>query len=62
MSKPKYKLNESILDTPGAIAKLERDGYTRGELHKQMYQITEGASTRERTEIMKKLYDRKRPC
>lgn len=62
MSNPKYKLNESKLDTSGGIAKLERDGFTRGEIHRQMYKITDGASTRERTEIMKKLYDRKRPC
>ena len=62
MSKPKYKLNDSILDTPGGIAKLEKDGFTRGEIHRQMYQVTSGASQREITQIMKKLYDRKRPC
>jgi hypothetical protein len=62
MSNPKYKLNDSILDTAGGIAKLERDGFTRDQIHRQMYQVTEGASTRERTEIMKKLYDRKKPC
>jgi len=62
MKEPKYRINENILQTEGAIAKLEHDGFSRAEIHKQMYKVTEGASTRERTALMKKMYDRKRPC
>lgn len=58
----KYKINENLLDTKGGIAKLERDGFSRESIHKQMYKVTSGASTSERREIMKKLYDRKNPC
>ena len=62
MSSPKYKITEQILDTPGGIAKLERDGFNRGLIHQQMYKVTDGASTSERREIMKKLYNRRAPC
>lgn len=62
MAEQKYKINESILDTEGGVAKLERDGFNREVIHRQMYRVTEGASTAERREIMKKLYNRRKPC
>ena len=58
----KYKITEQILDTKGGIAKLERDGFTRSEIHDQMYKVTHDASTPERREIMQKLYKRNQPC
>ena len=62
MSDPKYKINANLLDTRGGIAKLERDGFSRERIHKEMYKVTEGASTQERTKIMANLYKRKEPC
>jgi hypothetical protein len=50
----------SDLESPGGIAKLERDGFNRESIHRQMYQITEGATTTERTKIMSELYDRRK--
>ena len=58
MAKPKYKLTEQLLDTRSNIAKLERDGFTREQISKSMYKITEGACQDTRTELMSKLYDR----
>jgi len=58
----KYKITEQILDTKGGIAKLERDGFSREQLHREMYKVTDGASTQERREIMQRLYKRKEPC
>jgi hypothetical protein len=57
---PKYKMKLSDLESPGGIAKLERDGFNRESIHRQMYQITEGATTTERTKIMSELYDRRK--
>lgn len=54
----KYKLNETILDKPGEIRKLERDGFTREQIHKEMYKVTDGMSTNERRRLMAKLYQR----
>ena len=60
MSTPRYKIKLKDLETPGGIAKLERDGFNRDIIHRQMYQITDGASTQERTKIMSELYDRRK--
>jgi hypothetical protein len=58
MAIPKYKITDAILDTTGAIHKLERDGHNRESIHKAMYALTQGASSTERTAIMRKLYMR----
>lgn len=58
----KYKITEQILDTKGGIAKLEKDGFTRQDIHNQMYKVTHGASTNDRRELMQKLYKRSQPC
>ena len=55
---PKCKITPGLLETEGAIAKLEADGHTRESIHNAMYDITDGAGTQQRTAIMKKLYTR----
>ncbi len=62
MSEPKYKITEHHLDTKHGIAKLTRDGFTKENITKAMYNLTPGVSQTERTAIMKKLYDRKGEC
>lgn len=54
----KYKITPQMLETRHNVAKLERDGFTREQIHKEMYKITCGASDKERRDIMSKLYDR----
>lgn len=44
----------------GDIKKLERDGFNREDIHKTLYKETEGASVKERTDIISKLYDRRK--
>jgi hypothetical protein len=56
MSTPKISIND--LEKRGMIQKFERDGLTRAEIHKQMYKLTDGMQTPQRTDLMKKLYDR----
>lgn len=58
MTTPKYKINMSHLEQRHNIAKLQRDGFTKEQLSKSMYRLTEGACQDTRTEIMSKLYDR----
>lgn len=55
----KYKLTMTELDKQSNIHKLERDGFTRHEIHKTMLRETTGASPREREDIVSKLFDRK---
>lgn len=54
----KYKLTINHIEQASGIHKLERDGFTREDIHKVMYRETDGANTQERTRIMEKLYDR----
>lgn len=54
----KYKITPQILEERHNIAKLEKDGFSREQIHKEMYKITDGANTQERRHIMEKLYDR----
>jgi hypothetical protein len=54
----KYKITPDMLETRHNIAKLERDGFNREQIHKEMYKVTDGASDSERRRIMDKLYDR----
>lgn len=55
---PKYKITPRMLEEKGGIHRLERDGFSRERLHKEMYKITDGANVQERRNIMSKLYDR----
>ncbi len=57
---PKYKLNLSELDKHANVHKLERDGFTREKIIDAMYKQTDGASTQEREQMVRKLYDRQR--
>jgi hypothetical protein len=61
MSKPKYRISEKHLETHG-IKRLERDGFSREQISKALYAHTPGVSQRERTNMMKQLYDRKGEC
>lgn len=54
----KYKITPRMLESVGEIKKLERDGFSREEIHRQMYKVTHGASTSERRKMMTKMYDR----
>ena len=54
----KYKITIGDLLRQGGVAKLERDGFKRETIMKEMYKHTSGATTREREEIVSKLYDR----
>lgn len=62
MSDPKYKISMRDLETRGGAAKLERDGHSRESIMKTLYKHTDGASQRQREEIVSKLYDRGQPC
>lgn len=59
MKTPKYKLKIDHIDTPSGIHKLERDGFSKGEIHKVMYRETAGLPQRQREDMIRKLYDRK---
>ena len=56
--KPKYKLSFTELTKPGNIEKLKHDGFTNEAIHREMYSQTDGASQRQREEIMSKLHER----
>ena len=56
--KPKTKITPGMLDSKGFVQVLEANGHNRETIHKAMYDITDGASTAERRDIMKNLYDR----
>ncbi len=58
MSKPKYEIKPCHIEEKHGIAKLERDGFTKEQISKSMYKLTEGACQDTRTEIMSRLYDR----
>lgn len=58
----KYKITANDILRPGGAAKLERDGFKRETIMKEMYKHTSGASTQEREKIVSKLYDRSSPC
>ncbi len=61
MSNPKYRINESHFEKHG-VARLERDGFTKTEIMKKMYDLTPGMSQVDRTALVKDLYDRKGEC
>jgi methylmalonyl-CoA mutase N-terminal domain/subunit len=55
----KYKININELEKKGGAEKLHRDGYTREDISKALYRETDGASQRQRQDIMNKLYDKR---
>jgi hypothetical protein len=58
----KYKITANDIMRQGGIAKLERDGFKRETIMKEMYKHTSGASTQQREQIVSRLYDREKPC
>ena len=54
------KITFNELMDKGGIARLEKNGVNREVIHKEMYRHTAGASTQERENIMRNLYDRER--
>lgn len=58
----KYKITIGDIMRQGGIAKLERDGFKRETIMKEMYKHTSGASTQEREKIVSSLYDRREKC
>ena len=55
---PKYTPTLKDFEQPGGCAKLERDGFSREQIHKSMYKLTDGATTEYRNKLMSNLYDR----
>ena len=49
-----------MLEQPGEIKKLERDGFNREAVVQAMYKATDGMSTQQRTDMMNRLYDRRK--
>ena len=58
----KYKISIKDLETRGAVAKLERDGFKREQIISEMYKHTDGATTQQREKIVSDLFDRQKPC
>lgn len=54
----KYKISITDIESSGGIAKLERDGFSNEQIHKAMYDKTDGATTQQRQKIMRELYQR----
>ena len=55
----KYKLTINEIEKAHTVSKLERDGFKREDIVREMYKQTDGASTQERERIIGRLYDRK---
>ncbi len=56
----KYKPSMSDYESPGGIARMERNGMTREQIMKTMYKKTDGATREERREIVENLFDRQK--
>jgi len=56
---PKYTLKINELMKESNIHKLERDGFTRHDIHRVLYREAGDATNTERTKIMQDLYNRK---
>ena len=54
----KYKITYSDLTSQGSIHKLERDGFSREQITKEMYKVTDGAQPEDRRKMYQKIYDR----
>lgn len=55
----KYKLTTNDILKQGGIKKLERDGFKKETIMKEMYKITDGMNTQQRTDVVNKLFDRR---
>jgi hypothetical protein len=54
----KYKLNLNHLEQEGGIKKLERDGFSRHDIHTVLHREMYGAPADKHREVISKLYDR----
>ena len=59
MKKPKYEITINMLDTPGEVRKLERDGHNRHTIHEALFKHTRDATNQERKKMFEKFYDRR---
>jgi hypothetical protein len=59
MNKPKYIINEKQISEQHGIKRLERDGFSREQIMKSMYNLTPGVSQGERTKMVKELFNRR---
>ncbi len=59
MTTPKYKITMNDLMQQGGIKKLERDGFKRETIMKEMYKHTDQASQQYREKLVSNLYDRR---
>ena len=57
---PKYQIKPHHLEDKGGCERLKRDGFTREQISKALYKITDGAKQQERTKIMDNLYHQDR--
>lgn len=62
MSDPKYRISEKHISEKHGIARLERDGFSRPEIMKKVYDLTPGVSQVERTAMVKELFNRRGEC
>lgn len=58
MSNPKYRITEKHFEKHG-ITRLEKDGFSREQIMKSMYNLTPGLKQTERTKLVKETFDRK---
>lgn len=56
----KYKLNLNHLEQEGGIKKLEKDGFTRHDIHSLLHREMYDAPADKHREIISKLYDRRK--
>ncbi len=61
MSNPKYRITEKHFEKHG-VARLEKDGFSREQIMKKMYDLTPGMSQQDRTKLVKETFDRKGEC
>ena len=54
----KYKITPRDLDEQGGIERIEAMGHNRHTIHDAMFNITDGISNSERTELVQKFYKR----
>lgn len=56
----KYKINMSHLESKGGCERLERDGFSKCDIHRAMFKLTDGADKRYQEKIIDNLYHQDR--
>lgn len=57
---PKYQIKPHHLEDKGGCERLRHDGFTREQISKAMYKLTDGASQEYRTKLMDNLHHQER--